>query len=63
MTKESLSAGFYHSSIWQRNYPKIQIRTIEEMLGGVGFDLPPHHSMYQPAERVSRDEAKQGRLA
>ena len=62
MTAEAVNAGFYFSKVWQRNYPKIQIRTIREMLEGTGFDVPPHPSMYQAAERLSRDAAKQGRL-
>ena len=63
MTTEAVNAGFYYSKVWQRNYPKIQIRTIREMLEGIGFDVPPHPSMYQAAERLSRDSAEQGRLA
>ena len=62
MTSEAVNAGFYYSSVWQRNYPKIQIRTVGEMLGDTGFDLPPHPSMYQAAEKVARKGAKQGRL-
>ena len=62
MTTEAVNAGFYFSKVWQRNYPKIQIRTVGEMLEGTGFDVPPHPSMYQAAERLSRDTAKQGRL-
>ena len=62
MTTEAVNAGFYFSKVWQRNYPKIQIRTIREMLEGTGFEVPPHPSMYQAAERLSRDTAKQGRL-
>ena len=62
MTAEAVNAGFYFSKVWQRNYPKIQIRTIREMLEGTGFDVPPHPSMYQAAERLSRDTAKQVRL-
>jgi len=44
------------------HYPKIQIRTVGEMLAGTGFEVPPHPSMYQAADRMSRDTAKQGRL-
>ena len=47
MEKEAVSGGFFHSDIWQKDYPKIQLRTISEMLAGHGFDLPPHPSMYQ----------------
>ena len=62
MRTEAVSAGFYHSEVWQRDYPKIQIRTIEDLLTGNTFDLPPHPSMYQAAQRVHRPEGKQSTL-
>ena len=62
MHTEAVSAGFYHSDVWQRDYPKIQLRTIAELLEGKTFDLPPHPSMYQAAQRVRRAEGRQGRM-
>ena len=62
MRTEAVSAGFYHSDVWQRDYPKIQIRTIEDLLTGNTFDIPPHPSMYQAAQRVRRPEGKQTTL-
>ena len=62
MTREAVSAGFYYSDVWQKNYPKIQIRTVAEMLSGAGFELPPHPSMYQAAARVSGKNFEQGVL-
>ena len=62
MRAEAVSAGFYHSETWQRDYPKIQIRTIADLLTGAAFDIPPHPSMYQPAQRVRRPEGKQSTL-
>ena len=41
MLTEAASGGLFHSHIWNRDYPKIQIRTISQMLQGPGFDLPP----------------------
>ena len=41
MLTEAASGGLFHSQIWDKDYPKIQIRTIEQMLQGDGFDLPP----------------------
>ena len=49
---EAVSAGFYHSEIWQKDYPKIQVRTVTELLQGKVFDLPPHPPAYQPAQRI-----------
>ena len=62
MRTEAVTAGFHHSDLWQRDYPRIQIRTIEQLLSGDGFDLPSHGAMYQAAQRVARQEGEQGML-
>ena len=62
MRTEATSAGFYHSEIWQRDYPRMQIRTIAELLDGQDFDIPQHASMYQPAQRVRRPEGRQAAM-
>ena len=62
MRTEAVSAGFYHSDVWQRDFPKVQIRTVAELLGGRAFELPQHPSMYQPAQRVEREEGRQAGL-
>ena len=41
MKKEAASAGFYKSPWRKEPYPKVQIRTIEELLGGKQIDCPP----------------------
>ncbi len=62
MTAEAVSAGFHHSELWQRDYPKIQIRTINDLLSGNDFDIPPNPGMYQDSQRTQRDSAQQGGL-
>ena len=62
MRTEAVSAGFYRSEVWQRDFPKMQIRTVKELLDGRGFELPPHPSMYQAAQRVERPEGRQAGL-
>ena len=62
MRAEVASAGFYHSDIWQRDYPRMQIRTVAELLAGNKFDIPYAPSMYQPAQRVQRPEGRQAAL-
>ena len=59
MRTEAVSAGFYHSAVWQKDFPKIQIRTIAELLADKAFEIPPHPSMYQAAERVRPKEGQQ----
>ena len=63
MQTEAITAGFFHSELWQKDFPKIQIRTIKQLLSGQGFDLPPQlPSMYQPAQRVRRKQGYQASL-
>ena len=62
MRTEAVSAGFYHSDLWQMDYPKIQIRTVGELLEGRAFEVPRHPQTYQPAQRITRSEGEQGRL-
>ena len=62
MREEEASGGFYHSDLWQRDYPKIQLRTISQLLDGYVFDLPPRLPAYQPAARVRQAEGEQATL-
>ena len=62
MRTEAVSAGYYHSDIWQRDYPKIQLRTVSELLAGQDFELPARLPSYEAAQR-HREGAEQGRLA
>lgn len=41
MITEAVSAGFYKSPGWNKNYPRIQILTIKELLDGKRIDYPP----------------------
>ena len=62
MRREAAAAGFYHSDLWQRDFPKIQLLTIRELLEGREFEIPAHPSMYQPAQRAKLPEGYQGLL-
>lgn len=62
MRTEAVRAGHYRSHIWQRDYPKVQIRTVAELLAGTGFDLPARPSMYPSSERQRPSEGRQGTL-
>ena len=59
MRTEAVTAGFYHSDIWQRDYPKLQLRTIADLLANNPFEVPQHASMYQAAQRVQRTQGRQ----
>ena len=62
MRQEAAAAGLFHSDLWVCDFPKIQLRTIGEMLSGQGFELPPRPADYQPAQRARRSQGRQGRL-
>ena len=62
MRTEAVSAGFYHSDLWQHDYPKLQIRTVADLLSGKNFELPPSLPSSQAAQR-HQEQPEQGRLA
>ncbi len=62
MQTEAVSAGFYHSPGWNKDYPKIQILTIEELLHGKAVDMPPQTQTsvtFAKAQKVSKKEGEQ----
>ena len=63
MRTEAASGGFHHSDLWSRDFPKVQMRTIAQLLDGQGFELPPSVSpAYHAAQRVRRGEGRQAPL-
>ena len=62
MQTEAFSAGSYRSEVWQRSYPRLQIRTVGQLLRGEGFQMPYHPSMYSPAQRMRSSKGEQGVL-
>ncbi len=62
MKVEAVAAGYYHSALYHRDYPKIQILTVEELLQGKTVDMPPQtqtNVTFAKAPKVSRKEGKQ----
>jgi site-specific DNA-methyltransferase (adenine-specific) len=62
MITEAVSAGYYNSPIWQREFPRLQILTIEDLLNGYQPDLPPSHGTFKKAPRARKSEATQKKL-
>ena len=58
MRAEAAEAGFYHSDTWNRDYPKVQILTIAELLGGKQIDMPPIQQVSQTFKRAKREKGK-----
>jgi site-specific DNA-methyltransferase (adenine-specific) len=56
---EAASAGFYESSGWNQKYPRIQIKTIAELLKGTRVDMPPQHGTFKQAKKVRESEGAQ----
>jgi len=62
MKVEAVDAGYYHSPIYDKDYHKIQILTIEELLRGKTVDMPPQtqtNVTFAKAPRVSKEEGEQ----
>lgn len=62
MLAEATAAGQYHSPGWNRDYPKMQIFTVEQLLGGAEVKLPPATITFKQAKREKPTTAKGKRL-
>lgn len=60
MRKEASEAGYYTPQVWQKDYHRIQILTIEDLLNGKGIDMPPDFGTFKKAEKIKKTEGKQG---
>ncbi len=57
MKKEAAAAGFYQPPELPGRFPRIQIRTIAEILDGKGLEFPPYReATFAKAERKSKSE-------
>lgn len=45
MVKEAMAKGFYKSTITGKNYPKIQILTVKDMLDGKKPNVPEYYAL------------------
>jgi site-specific DNA-methyltransferase (adenine-specific) len=62
MQTEAVSAGFYHSPGWGRNYPRIQIISMVELLHGAKIDMPPAWGTFKQAQKASPGGPEQPEL-
>lgn len=63
MVAEATTAGFYHSPGWVRDFPRLQIMTIADLLNGAEVKMPRTAVTFKQAQRVKDNpEAKQGSL-
>jgi site-specific DNA-methyltransferase (adenine-specific) len=61
MITEAATAGYYHSKLWQKDYPRIQILTVEQLLQNVGINMPPrdHSQTFKQAEKIRKQDGTQ----
>lgn len=62
MKEEAVAAGYYHSPIWDKDYPKIQILTIEDIFKGKSIDMPPlaqTNVTFTKAPKINKKEGEQ----
>jgi hypothetical protein len=61
METEAISAGHYQNELWQKQYPKLQILTVQQVLSGKRPEMPPHRSPFAEAP-VEQERSQQGRM-
>ncbi len=59
MQTEAVSAGYYRSPGWHKDYPKIQILTIADLLRGAEVQMPPAHGTFKQAQRMQQPAGEQ----
>ena len=62
MLTEAAEKGFYHSPGWNKDYPRLQIITVEDLFDGKTVDLPPNLQTYKQAGKIATTEEVQGGL-
>ncbi|MCS6997901.1 MAG: hypothetical protein NZL86_00710 [Aquificaceae bacterium] len=62
MLEEASKAGFYSCNITGRQFPKLQVITLEELLSGKRPDVPYQISPYKQAPREDIISTKQNSL-
>jgi site-specific DNA-methyltransferase (adenine-specific) len=62
MLQEARGAGVYHSQLWNKEYPRLQIVEIADLLQGQRPLLPPSSGAFKKTERVLQRDPKQARL-
>jgi site-specific DNA-methyltransferase (adenine-specific) len=65
MVTEAVSAGQYHSELWNKDYPCLQILSVEELLAGADAKIPPTPdtaAAFKKAGKVEKAGPQQGQL-
>jgi site-specific DNA-methyltransferase (adenine-specific) len=65
MLTEASSGGFYHSDLWEKDFPRVQILSIEDLLNGAEVRVPPTprgSEAFKQAEKVKKQSQQQDEL-
>ena len=64
MVTEAVSSGYYHSNLWDKDYPRIQILTIADLLNGKAIDMPKSvpGQTFKLAGKIKKKDATQSDL-
>ncbi|MBK9152794.1 MAG: hypothetical protein IPM25_00925 [Chloracidobacterium sp.] len=62
MIDEAVGAGFYHSPAWNKDYPRLQILTVEGIPNGKQVDMPPTAITFMQAGKMESENKVQGML-
>ncbi|GAC1652308.1 MAG: hypothetical protein NVS4B8_27590 [Herpetosiphon sp.] len=54
MRTEASAAGYYSSPGWGKDYPKVQLVTIADLLNGAEIKMPPQSGTFKQAQRVQK---------
>ena len=61
MRSEAASAGFYQAP-WGKQHPKMQLLTVEELLGGKTLDVPRENVTFKKAPKAKAAKEKPSEL-
>jgi len=60
MRTEVAGGGFYHSPSWNRDYPRLQILTVAELLAGKKIEMPPIRQVDKTFKKAVRHKGPEG---
>lgn len=55
-----MTAGFYESELWNRNYPRLQLLTVDALLSGKQIEMPPLRQLGATFKKAPKSTAKDG---
>ena len=62
MQAAAVKAGKYHSQGWNKDYWRLQILSIEQLLKGAEVDMPPTAQMFKVAPKAGGSPGDQPKL-